>query len=298
MKRLIPLLLAACSLPLPLALCAQPVRQVAPPPQDLATLGDEFRDPTSLDQWTRFDRAGGWPDRFQRLEVDPTGDGSLWIEPGTSGWYADFHGALLSKRVNGDFDVTVRLKTSGKADAVPTRAWSLAGLMVRQPRAVTPADWVPGQENWLFLTTGTGDRAGVPMIESKTTVNSRSNLKLRPTAPGWVELRIIRLRDAFILLRRPEGEQRWVVHERFHRRDLPFTLEVGLAAYTDWDSAEAYWNDPAAFNTAAFADGTPDLRVQVDYIRFAPPPRLSGTLPDALTDYSLGNEALLEQLGL
>ena len=265
------------------------------PTGSLDSLSDEFAGAASLARWTRFDTAGGWPDVFRRLEVD-TAAGTLVVEPWTSGWYADFHGAYLSQRVEGDFDVTVRLQATGLATPVPTRNWSLAGLMVREPRPVTPATWTPGGENWLFLTTGTGDRPE-PMFETKSTVNSRSNLKLRPAKAGWVELRIVRLRDAFVLLRRLEGQTAWTVQERFLRRDLPPTLEVGLAAYTDWDSAERFWRDPRAFNTTRITDGRPDLRVTVDWIRFRRPALAEGFWPETLTDYSVSNDDVARALG-
>jgi hypothetical protein len=139
--------------------------------------------------------------------------------------------------------------------------------MVRAPRAVTPADWTPGGENWLFITTGVADDVSAPVFETKTTVASRSRLRLHPAKAGWVELRIARTGATFVLASRYDGEG-WVERARFERADLPATVQVGLNAYTDWYSARPLHNDPRAFNTRVIKDGRPDLAFRVDWVRF------------------------------
>jgi regulation of enolase protein 1 (concanavalin A-like superfamily) len=204
------------------------------------------------------------------VDVDGTERGALYLEPLTSGWYADFHAPFLFKEVTGDFVATARLRVSGLASDVPRTPWSLAGLMVRAGRDVGPRTWTPGGENWLFITAGVADDVSAPVLETKTTVNSRSRLRLHPARAGWVELRIARRGAAFELLSRHDGED-WVVRERFERPDLPATVQVGLNAYTDWYTAQPLHGDPLRFNTTVIRDGKPDLALRVDYVRFERP---------------------------
>jgi hypothetical protein len=268
---------------------------------DLQSFSDEFGDEKSLANWKQFHQAEGWMTMTKTLDVNKTSAGNLYFEPMTSGWFEDFHGAFLFKEITGDFLATTRLKVSGKTGEMPTALWSLAGLMAREPRpAVTKDSWQPRGENWLFLTTGIAEPGGQMVFETKSTANSRSNLKLRPAKTGWVELGIARVRSAFVLLYRYDGETKWTIQERFHRRDLGRTLQVGINAYSDWYGAQEFHKDPFKFNTTEVKNGKADLVLQVDYVRFR---RLRLQIPprsDAgeLTDYSLSNEELLKKLGL
>jgi hypothetical protein len=264
-------------------------------------LSDEFADEKSLSNWKQFHEAEGWMTMTRTLDANKTSAGNLRFEPTTSGWYADFHGAFLFKEITGDFLATTRLKVSGKTGEMPTALWSLAGLMVREPRQNANKDnWKPSGENWLFFTTGVAEPAGQTVFETKSTANSRSNLKLRPAKTGWVELGIARVRAAFVLLYRYDGETKWTVQERFHRRDLGRTLQVGITAYSDWYGAKEFHDDPFKFNTVPAANSKADLVLDVDYVRFR---RLRLQIPprsDAgeLTDYGLSSDELLKKLGL
>ena len=261
--------------------------------QDVATLSDEFAAAESLAKWTRFDAAEGWPDMLKRAQV---ADGKLVLEPWTSGWYAEFHAPFLFREVTGSFVATTRIRVRGKEGEIPAEPWSLAGLMVREPRPGSGKAWEPRGENWLFLTTGIAQETGKPVFETKTTVNSRSNLKLAPARAGWVELRIVRVGPNFILLSRYEGEK-WQVRERFFRSDLPRTLQVGLNAYTGWNSALDFQNDPKGFNTTVLKDRRADAIVEVDWIRFERPNVPQGTNMMALTDFSTSDAQLLALFG-
>ena len=236
---------------------------------DLAALSDEFSTPASLARWRQFHQAEGWPSMVRRLEV--RGDsGQLYLEPWTSGWYADFHAPFVFREVSGDFVVETRLRVDGRTGGGPRAAWSLAGLMVRAPREVTPATWTPGGENWLFITSGVAENVGQPVLETKTTRQSVSRLQLHPVRAGWVQLRVTRRAAAFELASRHDGED-WVVRARFDRPDLPGTLQVGLNAYTDWNSTTELQRDPLRFNTTVVQNGSPDVALRVDWIRFARP---------------------------
>ncbi|PYE53781.1 hypothetical protein [Deinococcus yavapaiensis] len=240
---------------------------------DLTPLSDEFTDARTLSSWRRADEVEGWPSRWKALDVNATFPGELYVEPQTSEWYADWQAPFLFKLVTGDFVVTTRVLVTGRRGGVPDRAFSLLGLMARAPRSDTAASWSAGHENWLFLTVGTGD-GGVSQFEAKTTVRSASTLELTPARPGWVELRLARIGASFVLLHRFEGEA-WALHRVFERPDLPATLQVGVNAYTDYDTILKFLQrgayQPAWANGHVLPDGQPDLRGRVDFVRFQRP---------------------------
>ena len=273
--------------------------------RDLDALSDEFTDPSTFAgpqaRWRWFHEQYGWPTMLRRSALGAARPGQLYLEPALSGWFADYHAPLLYQAVVGDFDVTARVLASsaGSADSLPRALWSLVGLMARVPRPVTPASWTPRGENWLFVTTGTAEAPGVPVIETKSTVNSGSNLKLRPARAGWHELRIVRLRETFLLLSRAEGEG-WRLRERVLRRDVPYEMQVGIVAYSDGTSAPPEWRDPRAHNTADSTArarvGAPDLGAHVDWVRFRRPPALRDVAPDWLTDHAVSEATILRFL--
>jgi hypothetical protein len=196
------------------------------------------------------------------------------IMPYTSGWYADFRGVFLFKEVTGDFIATTRIRATGRERDVPRSSFSLAGVMARAPRAVTPDTWEEGQENWVFITTGYGDgEIGQPQLETKTTMNSSSILHLDPSRADWVTLRVMRIGEKFIMLYRFEGEG-WKVSDIYTRPDMPATLQVGVNAYTDWLPIRTrYETNPGSFNKIVIkgGDSRPDLIAEFDYVHFARP---------------------------
>jgi hypothetical protein len=270
-------------------------QQISPSPApDIRPLSDEFETAASLEKWNRFDRSEGWPDMVRRLAV---ADGHLSLEPYTSGWFAEFHAPFVFREVTGSFVATARVRVRGKESDVPAETWSLAGLMVREARPDSARKWEPRGENWLFLTTGVAFEKGKPVFETKTTVNSRSNLKLHPARSGWIELRIARVGPHFFLLTKYDGEK-WRLLERFYRSDLPRTLQVGLNAYSGWDSASDLHNDPEKFNRTVLKDRRADVILDVDWIRFSRPEIPQGTDLGKLSDYSTPDSALLSFLGV
>jgi hypothetical protein len=280
---------------------------------DINSFSDEFSDSASLRQWSFFHQAEGFPDKIKTVDINKAKNGLLVLQPKASGWYADNQAPFMYKTVSGNFDVRAKLKVSGETDVLPSVDWSLAGLMIRQPKRTRQSDWMPRQENWLFITTGVADDTGLPVFEMKTTNNSMSNLKLRPAKTGWVELRIVRIDAAFILLSRYEGEG-WQVQERFYRPVMMGPLQVGLNAYSSWNAIPApLKRDAKAFNET-IADAPADLLLQVDYIRFSQPKfdvrsflaarfntkyeqTLFYTVGNLLTDYSISNEEILKLIG-
>lgn len=277
---------------------------------DISQLSDEFNDPASLTAWKKFHEAEGFPDKIKSLGI---GDGKLVLQPKASGWYADYQAPFLFKTVSGNFDVRARIRVKGEKDELPTVDWSLAGLMVRQPKRTDKTSWQPRQENWLFITTGVAEPTDRPVMEVKTTNNGMSNLKLRPARTGWVEVRVVRIEAAFILLARYEGEP-WKILERFYRPVMMGPLQVGLNAYSCWNGVPPeIKNDPKVFNETVL-DLPADLVLEVDYIRYKRP-ALPSALPasigyntqyegtlfyspfNLLTDYAISNEEVLKIIG-
>jgi hypothetical protein len=275
-----------------ISLSAQPVPGPPAKLEDIATLSDEFTSADSLAAWKRFDVVEGWPDQAKRLAI---ADGSLVLEPYTSGWFAEFHAPFVFKELSGPFVATARVRVKGKESAVPVEPWSLAGLMVREARPGSGKTRELRGENWMFLTTGAAHEGSKPVFETKSTVNSRSNLKLSPAREGWIELRIVRIGPAFILMSR-YGSEAWQVRDRFYRMDFARNVQVGLCAYTGWNSAQDLQNDPMKFNTTVLKDRKADAILEVDWVRFSRPVLPAGN-PANLTDYSMSDEAIVKLYG-
>jgi hypothetical protein len=254
--------------------------EAAPAPID--NLSDEFDGAQSLGRWTSHGAAEGWTEMIRAVGID--GGGVLRLEPTVSGWYADFRGPFLYQEVTGDFVATTLVRARGTSGDLPSATWSLAGLMVREPRATTADNWEPRAENWLFATTGIAAQPGQPVLETKTTVNGRSALNLHPVPAGWLELRIVRVRMDFLVFYRPDGAAEWTLQERFYRPDLPRTLQVGVNAYSGWDLVPELWNDPATFNHTVLTDRATDLAAEFDYVRFDRP-----QVPEALRNVRLSD---------
>ncbi|HZG57758.1 hypothetical protein [Paenibacillus sp.] len=265
----------------------------AEPLPDIASLSDEFDDPATLDDWTELSTVEGHKNWVDQLSIGEKHPGELFLSPYASGWFEDDRGVFLFKEVTGDFDVTFRLLTTGKETDVPQKSYSLAGLMAREPRDITMDTWTPGKENWLFITNGYGSYGQyIKQIETKTTIDSKSDLRLTQVRDGWIELRIIRLGDNFFTLYKPEGST-WTRGRTFPRPDLPDTLQVGIAAYSNG----AYFGsdiDSKTFNTIP-ENGPADLLVRGDYIRFARP-NVPAELVKQIQDGSLSDSALIEFL--
>ncbi|TKD00891.1 DUF1349 domain-containing protein [Polyangium fumosum] len=239
---------------------------------DLALLSDEFEDASTLSQWAKLSDVEGWPEEIKKLDANTANPGNLTLEPYASFWFGDFHAPFLFKKVTGDFIVTTRVLVTGASTDVPARGYSLAGLLARAPHDEGRKNWKEGTENWIFITAGTGDGDGVPQFETKNTKDSSSRLELSPRTPGWVELRIARVGTRITLLRRAEKED-WRVMRREERPELPRTLQVGLIAYTDYDSLkwDLIFNRVDRYHNRVITDGVPDLIGRFDYVRFQRP---------------------------
>jgi hypothetical protein len=266
----------------------------APVSDDLTPLSDEFDRPGTLAQWNDLAAVEQFPSKAARLDSNSTSPGQLYIEPYTSTWFEDYRGVFLYKEITGDYMVSARVRATGRTSDTPASAFSLAGLMSRAPRNITMNTWTPHGENWLFIATGYGDgRIDGPQFETKTTTNSASTLWLTRSPADWVNLRILRVGEVFLMLYQFTGGP-WTLSRCFDRPDLPKTLQVGVHAYTDWNTILGrYQDDPAGFNrtTLTGPDTHPDLIARDDYVRFQRP-----AFPDALKLQIASGSASIEDV--
>jgi len=252
---------------------------------DLCTLSDSFDDPSTLANWQRVYQVEQWPeDQLETWDIDFSQPGHMTMMPYASSWYEDLRGVLAFKEVGGDFVVSTRFRITNRAGTwAPGELYSLGGIFIRAPRNITPLTWTAGGENYIFLSAGAANDPGWFQHEVKTTVDSNSVLDITyvctnqpnnvcPNIPTF-ELIGARLEgEHFILMRRtPEGE--WVIHRRYHRNDLPATLQVGLTTYTDWETVDAlYWpEDQFGHNNTVITTGNPDLIAEFDEITYRRP---------------------------
>lgn len=284
---------------------------------DLAGLSDEFSDSASQINWNRIHEVENWNvDQLAVYDINQTQADRLVMVPHTVVWYEDWRGPMAFKEVSGDFVFTTQVHVSDRddvgdsdADDIPNGSqYSLAGAMIRTPRQIVDpaADWQPGNrlnddtntgENFVFLSLGHGV-GGQATYEVKTTRNSLSQLELTPTTVTTATLQVARIGDTVLLMRQEPGQD-WIVHERFHRPDLPDTLQVGMVTYTDWEKSSQY--DPFVHNSTTLVPGAPesdpsqpfnpDLVGGFEYARYVRP-----DLPESLQGVDLLNEATDEQL--
>jgi hypothetical protein len=243
---------------------------------DLTPLSDEFNDASTLSQWRRVYVVEGWPaNQLEVQDINTTRPGHMLMIPFTSTWYNDYRGELTFKEVTGDFIATADVEASQRNGTGPPRSqFSLAGIMVRAPRQITPATWQPGGENYIFLSLGAADHPGTFQFEVKTTINSNSQPEFS-AGVGHAVIQVARIGSYFIMLYGVGNT--WTVHRRYNRPDMPAMLQVGMTVYTDYPTASSI--PPFTHNSTVIHAGNPDLVAAFDYFRFARPqvpPSLAG----------------------
>ena len=262
---------------------------------DLSILSDEFDAAHTITNWQRLYQVEGWGnDVLETLDINTSRPGQLLMRPYTSTWYAEFRGELTFKLVTGDFVITTYVEPRNRAGTGPPNShYSLAGIMLRTPRAITNGSpWVAGGENYVFFSLGAAGNPGTYQYETKTTVNSLSNLET-PPGPSRAAIQIARIGPHLILLRQNEGGV-WAVQRRIYRPDFPPTLQTGLTVYTDWLVCESvgyqYHNQLVLTNglrlpnDAVLSGCNPDLVAAFDFVRYARP-----QVPTALLGADLSN---------
>lgn len=238
---------------------------------DIVNLSDEFDGNKLSTDWTLYHARYGWPDKIKAMDVGETTAGALHLQPYHSAWVRDLSAPFLFKTIEGDFDVTARVRVRGLNVAVPGGTWSLGGLMARVPNGMTAATWKPRAENWHFITTGVGHEPGKMMTETKGTYNSYSSLKLRPWGEDWSELRLVRVGMALFALARRGPDEPWQVRDRFYRMEGSPHMQVGLIAYTHSDDIPSAPDEPERENREVLKGAKVDMAMEIDWIRFARP---------------------------
>ncbi|QDU51547.1 Calx-beta domain protein [Gimesia panareensis] len=266
---------------------------------DLTALSDDFENAATLTDWQRIYQTEGWSsDQLETWDINQSQPGRMVLMPYTTVWYQDYRGPMVYKEITGDFVVTTQVHISDRdeigdsdLDDVPNGSqYSLGGLMIRTPRDITnpEVDWSPGShqndgtnngENYVFFSLGWGSSGNQFQTETKTTRNSSSTLVLQNRGDNSViNLQIARIGDSVYTLFQIPGED-WVLNNRYHRPDLPDTLQVGMVAYTDWTKANDYdpfyLNNnalhPGGYDPTPFEDFQPDLVAGFDFIQFDRP---------------------------
>ena len=284
---------------------------------DLAALSDEFTDAASTSQWQRVNEVENWnADQLQVYDIHQTQPGRMVMAPYTVVWYQDWRGPMAFKEVTGDFVFTTQVHISDRdeigvpdADDIPNEAqFSLGGAMIRTPRNIANplTDWQPGSmqndgtnngENYVFLSLGHGTN-GQFSFEVKSTRNSLSQLELTTANSSTATLQLARIGDSVIAMLQIPGQD-WVVHRRFHRPDMPETLQVGIVSYTDWGKASDFNPfdhngqvlDGSGINPTPGEAFNPDLVAGYEYARYVRP-----QIPVELQGVNLANAATDEQL--
>jgi len=256
--------LIASALALTTIAAAQPSSPAAIAPE---AISDEFNGTVLSPDWQIFHARFGWPNKLKALSVGNTTRGALHLEPYHSAWVRDLNAPFVFKTIQGDFDVRARVRMRGKDGSLPGGTWSLGGLMARVPNGLTAATWEPRRENWHFITTGVGHEPAKPMIETKSTYNSYSSLRLRPAPTGWLELRLVRVGMALFAFARAEGETRWQLSDRFYRMERSPYMQVGLITYTTSPDVPPSPENAEVENRAVNTVAKVDALFEVDWVR-------------------------------
>ena len=285
----------------------------------LQPLGDEFGDAATFSRYQEHGALEGWgSNHVESANINTSTAGHFRIVPSTTGWYEHLRGTHFSKNVTGDFIATshvfVYSRQNPSGPLFPSiRLYSLGGILIREPRAITHAapvpyttsavwppqdfgsDWTPGDENWantsetvgkgenyIFLSLGTAGNSGTRQFEIKDTRRSRSELYFSSNGVGgsreaW--LQIVRVGSTVVCLRKHSAAGPWIVENRYPNADHAFpqfgaTLQVGITAYTDYNSVTAYEaGGPSTQFHANYINvpGQPDLILDVDYLRLQRP---------------------------
>jgi hypothetical protein len=258
---------------------------------DLTSLSDEFNDASTLAQWQRVYVVEGWDaNQLELQDINTTRAGRMVMMPFTSTWFNDYRGELTFKEVQGDFVVTADVEaTARNGTGPPSSSFSLAGLMVRTPRQITPATWHSGGENYVFLSLGAADRPPSFQFEVKTTVNSISTLSIDNNGASHAVIQLARIGPYVIALKKVAGV--WSVHHRYYRPDFPLIMQVGMTTYTDYQTCSMF--APFIHNSTVIHSGHPDLIGSYDYIRFRRP-----NVPASLANVDLTNTSLVSDATL
>lgn len=140
-------------------------------------------------------------------------------------WSDDSEGVQIFKPVLGDFVATTTVSVRSSADPAkpPAGQIRLGGLQARDPNSR-----MGGHENYVHIVAGSLDSG--PGLEHKSTVESHS-FAGSTSGPVDVQLRICRVGPDISLLWRESAASAWSLAHRYHRPDLPSSVDVGPSIY-------------------------------------------------------------------
>jgi hypothetical protein len=189
----------------------------------ISPMSDEFNGGSLDSSWNRT--------RETLLDISVSG-GELHLVPNAySVWYHEEAGAALWKPISGSFKATTSVKARKQSDpSQPVgREFQFGGLLAYNPAS-------DSNHNYVFVVVGDRGEYGL-QVETKSTINSRSEVNAFNWPSGDAELRLCRVGSKFVLYMRNIGATSWTEAFSYDRTDLPSSLNVGPFAY-------AYTSDP------------------------------------------------------
>ena len=208
---------------------------------------DEFNS-NSLGDWSLRHQVEGTAAQYSVLDINQSRPGFLTIVPNqTPGWFDDGDAPLVFKLLTGNFAVHTRVLADSVSSPgqAPGSNFNSAGLIARNPAGAS------GPENYIMLNVGRQNNLIGAGSETKTTVNSDSELLL-DSASNEGDLVLCRVGNTFYSYRFLSVDSSWLQLQSYDRPDLPATLQVGMVVN--------------AFISPA------DLRAEFDFVRLLPTP--------------------------
>lgn len=169
--------------------------------------------------------------RGDLLDISVSG-GELHLVPNKySVWYHEEAGAALWKPLAGNFKITTSVKARSRTNpSQPVgREFQFGGLLAYDPAS-------DSNHNYVFVVVGDRGEYGL-QVETKSTIDSRSEVNAFNWPSGDAELRLCRVGSKFVTYMRAIGATSWTEAYSYERSDLPGTLNVGPFAY-------AYTSEP------------------------------------------------------
>jgi hypothetical protein len=271
---------------------------------NLSALNDEFNDAKTLSNWKIFSETEKWPNRIDKIDINSTLAGHLYLVPTFGGWWNGFQGAFIYKEVSGDFLITSKLMVKGKKTPLPTVAWNRGGILVRKAGDLT-IDPKDRKENFVHIMTGVDGKKNFVVY----TGNSKDNDYewANTSDPNqkesiYVELGILKAGDVFISIYKV-GNQDWKILKKTFRSDLKdIKLQIGITGCAEpYDKTGTWLNSTYSaydFNKQVLPSELPaDVQMFVDYFRI-----YNINLPaedkNSIIENSLTDKKLLDKINL
>jgi len=230
--------------------------------QEPVLAADDFGG-SEIEGWRRLDRPGTWPSSLGDARV---GSGLLLLRPAISpGSKAlqELPGLFLYRDIEGDFEVTARVRIGGATGAIAEGENLQVGVLGRLPRATSAADWNLDREVWRstsagFLKFASGSLVEAALVSARGEVR-QPHVDAIPRRSGWIELRLVRQGDRFTSAMRQEGETEWTPMRTLASASGP-AMQVGVFAQGSRGGSSE--NPQTSLSSTA---------IEVDWVRIARP---------------------------